>query len=75
MSCVVFFFGECTLAGVDRQSDELSGILSVILVLAEVGVGKWLANTFHVPQKPKIESKGRKFERARGRRRSRGFKV
>lgn len=26
-------------------------------------------------QKPKVESKGRKFERARGRRRSRGFKV
>ncbi|KAK1844549.1 60s ribosomal protein l18, partial [Colletotrichum chrysophilum] len=25
--------------------------------------------------KPYVESKGRKFERARGRRRSRGFKV
>ncbi|KAI4767219.1 hypothetical protein E4T44_14532, partial [Aureobasidium sp. EXF-8845] len=25
--------------------------------------------------KPKVESKGRKFERARGRRRSKGFKV
>ncbi|UPL01131.1 hypothetical protein LCI18_012065 [Fusarium solani-melongenae] len=29
----------------------------------------------HKHKKPKIESKGRKFERARGRRRSRGFKV
>ncbi len=28
-----------------------------------------------VIQKPYVESKGRKFERARGRRRSRGFKV
>lgn len=29
----------------------------------------------HQHKKPYIESKGRKFERARGRRRSRGFKV
>ncbi|RSL70789.1 60S ribosomal protein L18-B [Fusarium duplospermum] len=29
----------------------------------------------HKHKKPKIQSKGRKFERARGRRRSRGFKV
>ncbi|KAI9816670.1 MAG: hypothetical protein M1826_001744 [Phylliscum demangeonii] len=29
----------------------------------------------HKHKKPKVESKGRKFERARGRRRSRGFKV
>jgi large subunit ribosomal protein L18e len=29
----------------------------------------------HTNKKPYIESKGRKFERARGRRRSRGFKV
>ncbi|KAF2753816.1 ribosomal protein L18e [Pseudovirgaria hyperparasitica] len=29
----------------------------------------------HSHKKPKVESKGRKFERARGRRRSRGFKV
>ncbi|KAK0255055.1 hypothetical protein LTR91_000985 [Friedmanniomyces endolithicus] len=29
----------------------------------------------HTDKKPRIESKGRKFERARGRRRSRGFKV
>lgn len=29
----------------------------------------------HKHKKPHIESKGRKFERARGRRRSRGFKV
>ena len=29
----------------------------------------------HKHKKPYIESKGRKFERARGRRRSRGFKV
>jgi len=28
-----------------------------------------------VLQKPYLESKGRKFEKARGRRRSRGFKV
>ena len=27
------------------------------------------------PQKPLVASKGRKFEKARGRRRSRGFKV
>merc|ERR1711967_26725 len=29
----------------------------------------------HTNKKPYVESKGRKFERARGRRRSRGFKV
>jgi len=29
----------------------------------------------HSHKKPKVESKGRKFERARGRRRSKGFKV
>ncbi|KAK5124420.1 hypothetical protein LTR85_001637 [Meristemomyces frigidus] len=29
----------------------------------------------HTDKKPKIESKGRKFERARGRRRSKGFRV
>ncbi|KAK3069416.1 hypothetical protein LTR53_012266 [Teratosphaeriaceae sp. CCFEE 6253] len=29
----------------------------------------------HTTKKPRVESKGRKFERARGRRRSRGFKV
>lgn len=29
----------------------------------------------HSGKKPYVESKGRKFERARGRRRSRGFKV
>jgi large subunit ribosomal protein L18e len=29
----------------------------------------------HKNKKPYVESKGRKFERARGRRRSRGFKV
>jgi large subunit ribosomal protein L18e len=29
----------------------------------------------HSHKKPKVASKGRKFERARGRRRSRGFKV
>ncbi|KAI5364104.1 Putative ribosomal protein L18e [Septoria linicola] len=29
----------------------------------------------HTDKKPYVESKGRKFERARGRRRSRGFKV
>ncbi|KAL8692940.1 MAG: hypothetical protein Q9224_003857 [Gallowayella concinna] len=29
----------------------------------------------HSGKKPKVESKGRKFEKARGRRRSRGFKV
>jgi len=29
----------------------------------------------HKHKKPYVESKGRKFERARGRRRSRGFKV
>ena len=29
----------------------------------------------HKGKKPYVESKGRKFERARGRRRSRGFKV
>ncbi|KAK3709013.1 hypothetical protein LTR37_011177 [Vermiconidia calcicola] len=29
----------------------------------------------HTNKKPKVESKGRKFEKARGRRRSRGFKV
>ena len=29
----------------------------------------------HSHKKPYVESKGRKFERARGRRRSRGFKV
>ena len=29
----------------------------------------------HSNKKPYVESKGRKFERARGRRRSRGFKV
>jgi len=29
----------------------------------------------HTGKKPYVESKGRKFERARGRRRSRGFKV
>ncbi|PGH21599.1 60S ribosomal protein L18-B [Polytolypa hystricis UAMH7299] len=29
----------------------------------------------HSGKKPRVESKGRKFERARGRRRSRGFKV
>lgn len=33
----------------------------------------WLTNLG--VQKPYVESKGRKFERARGRRRSRGFKV
>ena len=31
--------------------------------------------TSDVLQKPYVESKGRKFEKARGRRRSRGFKV
>jgi large subunit ribosomal protein L18e len=29
----------------------------------------------HSSKKPRIMSKGRKFERARGRRRSRGFRV
>ncbi|KAH0269653.1 hypothetical protein KCU91_g8567, partial [Aureobasidium melanogenum] len=29
----------------------------------------------HSHKKPYVESKGRKFERARGRRRSKGFKV
>ena len=38
---------------------------------------KWLcyANLTSKTQKPYVQSKGRKFERARGRRRSRGFKV
>ena len=36
----------------------------------------WLATLLTIPpQKPYVESKGRKFEKARGRRRSRGFKV
>lgn len=35
----------------------------------------WLLTLLSFLQKPYVESKGRKFERARGRRRSRGFKV
>ena len=35
----------------------------------------WLCCLLTILQKPYVESKGRKFERARGRRRSRGFKV
>lgn len=42
------------------------------------GIGKGIEDVMtdlNDLQKPYVESKGRKFERARGRRRSRGFKV
>ena len=43
----------------------------------KVGILELVIFTFidYFEQKPKVESKGRKFEKARGRRRSRGFKV